>query len=304
MFLDTRLLVTLEAVARLRTFSEAAYELKFTQSAVSQQITELERQVGARVLDRRPVRPTAAGQVLLDGEAKVRQALAVADSELKALDAGDYGELRVGAFVSAGESFIPAALARFRAMHTDLRISLIESETGASYAALLRGDMDLAVTYDYDIHPLPPPVGLVRSLLFPDPVKIVLPASHPLAGQREVHLAEVDPADWIRTPVIAEDVTVLADSPQQVKTHFDGDDFRTVTRLVDAALGVAILPALTLIGAARGVVARPIAGHAPKRFVYSCRLDASRVPTAVVDLEQSLRGAVADVVLASAEWLN
>jgi hypothetical protein len=77
-----------------------------------------------------------------------------------------------------------------------------------------------------------------------------------------------------------------------------------VTRLVDAALGVAILPALTLIGAATGVVARPIAGYAPKRFVYSCRLDTSRVPTAVVDLEQCLSGAVADVVLASAEWLS
>ena len=118
------------------------------------------------MLDRRPVRPTAAGQVLLDGEAKVRRALAVADAELKALDAGDYGELRVGAFVSAGASFVPAALARLRAGHPDLRIALIESETGASYAALLRGDMDLAITYDYDIHPLPPPAGLVRRLLF------------------------------------------------------------------------------------------------------------------------------------------
>ena len=91
------------------------------------------------MLDRRPVRPTAAGRVLLDGEAKVRRALAVADAELKALDAGDYGELRVGAFVSAGASFVPAALARLRAVHPDLRIALIESEAGESYAALLRG---------------------------------------------------------------------------------------------------------------------------------------------------------------------
>ena len=135
--------------------------------------------------------------------------------------------------------------------------------------------MDLAITYDYDIHPLPPPAGLVRRLLFPDPVKIVLPADHPLAEQRVVHLGEVDPADWIRTPVIPQDLTLLAESPQQIRTDFDGDDFRTVTRLVDAALGVAILPILTLIGVATGVVARPIADHSLKRFVYSCRLETS-----------------------------
>ena len=117
-----------------------------------------------------------------------------------------------------------------------------------------------------------------------------------------VHLGEVDPADWIRTPVIPQDLTLLAESPQQIRTDFDGDDFRTVTRLVDAALGVAILPILTLIGVATGVVARPIADHSLKRFVYSCRLDTSRVPTAIADLEQCLDQAVAAVVLESEEW--
>jgi hypothetical protein len=66
--------------------------------------------------------------------------------------------------------------------------------------------------------------------------------------------------------------------------------------------GRAILPTLTLIGAAARVVARPIAGHALRRFVYSCRLDTSRVSTAVADLERCLDQAVAAVVLESAEW--
>ena len=59
---------------------------------------------------------------------------------------------------------------------------------------------------------------------------------------------------------------------------------------------------LTLIGAAAVVVARPIAGHPLRRFVYSCRLDTSRVPSTVADLEQCLDQAVAAVVLRSAEW--
>ena len=87
-------------------------------------------------------------------------------------------------------------------------------------------------------------------------------------------------------------------------TDFDGDDFRTVTRLVDAALGVAILPTLTLIGAAAGVVARPIAGQSLRRFVHSCRLGTSRVPTPVADLEQRLNQAVAAMVLGARSGLN
>jgi hypothetical protein len=69
-----------------------------------------------------------------------------------------------------------------------------------------------------------------------------------------------------------------------------------------AALGVAILPTLTLIGAAASVVARPIAGQSLSRFVYSCRLGTSRVPTAIAELEKCLDHAVAAVVLQSAEW--
>jgi Bacterial regulatory helix-turn-helix protein, lysR family len=61
MSLDPRLLLTLEAVARLRSFGEAGYELKFTQSAVSQQISELERQVGGCWIAGRSVRPRLVG---------------------------------------------------------------------------------------------------------------------------------------------------------------------------------------------------------------------------------------------------
>ena len=116
-----------------------------------------------------------------------------------------------------------------------------------------------------------------------------------------VNPSEVDPADWIRTPVVPQDLTVLTESRQRVMIDFDGDDFRTMTRLVDAALGVAIPPTPTLIGDSAGVVARPIADHSLRRLVYSCRLDTSQVPTAVADLEQCLDQAVATVVRGSAE---
>src|SRR6188508_3401190 len=98
---DPRLLATLEAVVRTGSFAAAARELGYSSPAVSQQIAELERRVGLRVLERRPVRPTQAGQILLEAEQGVRTALATAASELDAVRAGTVGQIRLGAFASA-----------------------------------------------------------------------------------------------------------------------------------------------------------------------------------------------------------
>ncbi|MEU1942262.1 LysR family transcriptional regulator [Streptomyces sp. NPDC059474] len=68
-------LATSVAVVRLGSFAAAAQELGYTQSAVSQQVAELERRAGLRVIQRRPVRPTAAGLVLLEAQGSVRTAM-------------------------------------------------------------------------------------------------------------------------------------------------------------------------------------------------------------------------------------
>jgi DNA-binding transcriptional LysR family regulator len=295
--LDPRHLATLEAVVRLGSFSAAATSLGYTQSAVSQQIAELERRTGLRVLDRRPVRPTAAGRVLLQAEVGLRQTLVAAATELQALDEGVSGSLRVGAFVSAGASFVPDALARLHADHPGLELTLVEVETGAAHDALLRGDLDLAVTYDYDRFPQPVPDGLVRRLLLRDPVRIVLPVGHRLTAHTTLRLTDPDPHEWIATPVTApgqllgELGTIVS---AEATVSFHGDDFRTATQLVAANLGVALLPTLALAEVSAAVTSRPLADSPLTRFVYSCRLDTRRVPTAVQRLETHLDHAAAN----------
>ncbi|MGQ0837542.1 LysR family transcriptional regulator [Actinokineospora sp.] len=295
--IDPRLLLTLETVVRLGTFAAAAADLGYTQSAVSQQIAELERQAGLRLLERRPARPTPAGAVLLEAEAAVRTAMTRAAAELTALDDGLAGEVRLSAFVSAAAAIVPAALARFRERHPGVRVTLSQQETDACYQGLLRGDIDLAVTFDYDRFPQPAPHGVRRTLIGRDPVVVALPAAHPLAALPSVRLADLAHEAWIGTPVTGTQLDLLAElarSPGfRPQLTFEGDDFRTVLGLVAHHHGIALLPALALTDPVEGTVARPITEEPLVRFLHTCRVDTARTANIVARLEQCLAATAA-----------
>ena len=289
MELEPRHLLTLREVVESGSFSVAARHLGYTQSAVSQQIKELERRVRTRVLNRRPVRPTAAGQLLLDAESRMRHVLVAAAAELGAVIEGSSGSLRVGAFASAAASFVPAALSRLQASHPGLDLTLVETETQDAYAALLRGDLDLAVTYQYD-QSQRPPTGLHRRLLFQDDIHIALPTGHPLTRHRTLRLTDPQPNEWIQTPVteLGSHLPGVASTNLAARVRFQGDNFHSVTKLVAAGLGVALLPALALGETTSTIISRPIEDMPFSRYIYTCRLDIQQVPAALGELEKFL----------------
>lgn len=280
MLLDPRHLVTLETVIRLGSFAAAAQDLGYTQSAVSQQIAELERRVGVRVVERRPVRATAAGQVLLDAEASIQATMSATAAELAALDSGLTGTVRLGAFVSAATSMVPPALAALRVSNPGVRVVLRQLETADSYAALLRGDLDLAITFDYDGEPQPPPTGIRRTLIRTDPVVVALPATHPLVDRDTVALNELGRDLLIITQVAAPHGHGLLE--------FQGDDFRTALCLVAEGLGAALLPELALRDAPAGVVGRRLRDSRWMRYIYVSRIDTRRTAAPIAQLESHL----------------
>jgi DNA-binding transcriptional LysR family regulator len=296
--LDPRHLATLETVVRTGSFAAAAEALGYTRPAVSQQIAELERRTGLRVLERRPVRPTPAGLVLLDAAMGVRAALATAAQELDAVRGGRTGQLRLGAFASAAGNIVPPALARLAAAHPGVQVSISQLEADASYSQLLRGDLDLALTFDYDVVPLPPPALLRRTLVADDPVLAVLPGGHPLAAQPVVDLADLACEAWIAAPRAGVPLELLAQLARsagfRARLWFGGDDVRTVAGLVAAGLGVALLPRLALRHSPAGVLVRPLAGAPLTRFLYTTRLDTRHAPPVVTALETLLAAVAAE----------
>ncbi|GAA0594577.1 LysR family transcriptional regulator [Kutzneria viridogrisea] len=295
---DPRHLLTLAAVVRLGSFAAAAEELGYTQSAVSQQVAELERRVGARVVVRRPVRATEAGQVLLDAEAAISASMSRAATELAALAEGTGGEVRLGAFISAAASIVPPALARLRASHPAVHITLRELEQRDTHALLFRGEIDLAITFDYEHAPESAPAGLVQEHLMDDPILVVLPVGHPLAGADSVAPADLPSDAWINTEVDVAGLTASAADGDRGSGHrldFDGTDFRTALNLVAAGLGVALLPRLLLLDAPPSVVVLPMRQPELLRRLYTCRLDTTGVSASIRRLEVYLREAVAEL---------
>lgn len=294
--IDPRHLITLAAVVRHGSFAAAAGELACTQSAVSQQIAEIERRIGTRVLDRRPVRPTRAGQVLLEAELAVRTSIAVALQELSALSHGRAGLVRLGAFASAAVGVVPCALAGLRRTHPDVQVKLSQLETEVSYAQILRGDLDLALTFDYDRAEREPPARIRRTLVAKDPVLVVLPVEHRLAGRESIRLADLAEDAWIASPVIARQLELLAELSRtpgfKRRLEFDGDDFQTVLALVDKNLGVALLPKLATLRAPAGVAMKPIVENPLTRFIYTSRLEARNVPAILTAFEEELTKAL------------
>ncbi|HEX6345753.1 LysR family transcriptional regulator [Umezawaea sp.] len=283
--MDPRLLATLEAVVRTGSFAAAAAELGYSAPAVSQQIADLERRIGLRVLERRPVRPTQAGQVLLEAELRLRAVLATAAVELDAVRDGSTGQIRLGAFASAAAHVVPGALARL----AGVPIALCQVETDAAYTALARGDLDLALTFDYAQDPTPLPAGLRRRLVVREPVLAVLAADHPLASRPTVDLADLAGDTWVAAPQACLRLDVVRElAAVRPELRFEGDDFHTVIGLVEAGLCVALLPRLSLRHSAAAVVARPLTGTPLTRDVYATRLDTRRTPQVVLTLERLL----------------
>jgi DNA-binding transcriptional LysR family regulator len=286
---DPRHLVTLAQVVRLGSFAAAADSLGYTQSAVSQQIGELERRVGERVVERRPVRVTAAGEVLLVAERRMQATMASVAAELDAITSGVTGQVRLGAFISAGRTFVARALAHFRAAHPGVHIILRELDlTADAYDAVLQREVDLAVTFDYDDTPLAVPLGIHRRFLRHDPLVVAMAEGHPLAARTEIEPSAIEGS--IATRVL----NLLAPErrPSRSALDFVGGDFATALELVAHGLGVVVLPELALTRAPAGVVYRPLTGRRSGRSIYLCRIESTRQTVPLTRLEACLTAAI------------
>ncbi|GAA0726761.1 LysR family transcriptional regulator [Dactylosporangium roseum] len=228
----------------------AAQRAGISASAASQQLTALERQCGARLLERsaRAVRLTAAGQVLADRAHKVLAELHAAAHAVQAAAGLRGGTLRVAAFASSGPALTVPALAAFHRRHPEVTLTFTELEPEEAVVAVADGHIDLAVTHQYRHLPPPDVRGLTQTLLHRDRLFLAVPAHARPATPAAISLAALADATWVSTKptdgfqAVTEHACRAAGFAPRI--DFRADDYDLLLGLVGAGMGVALVPEL------------------------------------------------------------
>jgi DNA-binding transcriptional LysR family regulator len=267
---ELRHLAALDAVVDEGSFARAADRLGYTQSALSQQISALERLVGVRLLERRsgrsPLGPTDAGALLLRHADRIVASLQAADADLAALREGAAGSVRVGTFQTVGTGLLPTLLARLAVEHPELEVSLVEAVRTEDLTALVE-------TGAVDVSFIVLPAGaepLETEPVMDDPWMLVVAAGSPLADRA----ARITPADLAALTL----VTYKYALPYNPEAHLQllgveprvllrTDETATVLGLVAAGVASAILPWLVVDPADTRISATRIDHLLPPRRV-------------------------------------
>jgi DNA-binding transcriptional LysR family regulator len=276
--LDVRRMRVLREVAQRGSFSAAAEALSFTQSAVSQQIAALEREAGTTLVERsvRGIRLTDAGRALVRHTEAILGRLAEAEAELEAIAGLRGGRLRMASFESAGATLMPLAIATFRERHPAVELSLSLAEPMDSVPKLKSGELEIALTFDPNDVATPSGESIEHVHLLDDPLYLALAPDHPLAGKRNLRLADLAGDAWIEgtpTCACAEMTRRACERAGFVpRIAFESDDYAAIQGFVAAGVGVALIAELALTTVRDDIVIRSLGREAPMRRIHAAAL--------------------------------
>jgi DNA-binding transcriptional LysR family regulator len=237
---------TFVAVATELNYGRAAQRLHLTQPAVSQQIRQLEKDVGVELVDRsgRAVRLTPSGEGFLP---LCRQTLTTADNAVRAArNAGsaDRGVVRIG-FAGALSTALVASLAReVRELHPGIELRITASHSSSGIMDLLQADtLDIGFTGMQRSVP-----GISTRLMSSQRLGVLVASDHPLAAKATVRLAEFSDAPFILTDLHSglqlrdQAIEACVDAGFRPRVVQEVPDTLTVMALVAAGIGVTVLP--------------------------------------------------------------
>ena len=265
---------TFVAVCDAGTLSAVARAQGVSQSAVSQHIRHLERELGVALFERsrRGVLPTSAGRVLLAAARESLGSLDAATRHLDRLKAGEIGHLRVSTGGTTLRHFMIRPLAAFRQRHPGIAFDFVSgTSTSRCLDAVRRDRADVAYVT----------IGVDETLELAPTVRtqwvLVVASDDPLASQTAMRPRELD---QIRAIGVGPTATSRSQLEQQLASHgvqlrfaATVDDWDTALRLAELGVGHAVVPAMWIhdLGKHRRLRAVPISGSSPVTFGWAAR---------------------------------
>ncbi|MFJ3721228.1 LysR family transcriptional regulator [Streptomyces sp. NPDC090045] len=293
---DIKKLRILRALAEQGTVTATAEALHMTPSAVSQQLTNLARQLGVTLLEAegRRVRLTDAAHLVLRHAEAVFAQLEAADAELAGYLSGDAGEVRVGAFSTAVPALVVPAVAALRTTRPGVEVRVREAEAAESYELLSAGGVDLALSLAAHA-PTARDARFTRVTLLEDPLDVALPPGHPLAGAAGLRLADLSGDRWIYggsgpwSEITRTACEAAGFVPEQAHS---ASGWTAILAMVEAGMGVALVPRM-VSSRVSGVAVRVLAHDRPTRHVIAAVRRGAEAAPALSHVLAALRAAAA-----------
>jgi DNA-binding transcriptional LysR family regulator len=263
------------AVAEELHFRRAAARLHISQPPLSQQISQLEDELGCRLLNRtrRSVELTPAGETFLRDARAMLGELEAAVATARRVDAGQAGLLRVSFVGSALLSIVPGIIQRFRRGRPEVEIELRERSTLAQLRALSVGVVDVGLVRP----PIEPDDALHTEVVMRERTVAAIPAGHPLARLARVPLKRLAAEPLVLFPreqapgfhdLLTGRLAATGTSPHVVQY---APEMLTIIGLVAAGIGVSPVPASVARLGLEGVTYRPLVGAPATELVAVTR---------------------------------
>ena len=258
-------------IAETHSITKAAQASHIALAAASRRVTQLEDQYGVKLLYRtaRGVELTPAGHALLAHARSLMSQVDTLRADLSEYTKQGKGLVRMQANASALAQYLPEDLAAFAAQHPEVKISLGEERSGAIADALRTGATDVGIVMEgADTE------GLQVLDYRADTLAVVVPRRHPLRGKPVAFetLLDHDFVGLDSTTVISQILAAQAAAAgRPLRLRVQVKSFDVVARLVQAGLGIGVLPEAAIRGfASMGLRSVPLTDEWARRRMYVC----------------------------------
>jgi DNA-binding transcriptional LysR family regulator len=287
--LDVRRLRVLRELAARGTIAATADALSFTPSAVSQQLSALEREAGVALLERngRGVRLTDAGRLLVGHADDVLARLEAAEADLEAAAGAVTGTLRVASFNTAARWLVPDAVAALVSAHPQVEVHVVDDDPWRTIPALRLGEFDVVLGHDFPYEAPHDGTGFHRVDLFDDELFLALgPGRHHL----QPDFAALEGEPWVAGhpgtschTVVVQACRAAGHEPRVVAAS---NDYSVILQLVARGLGVSLAPRIAHPLAPPEVDLVRLSPPLHRRIHALTRAGAERRPVVAAFLEQ------------------
>lgn len=282
--MDLARLRALRELSKRKTMAAVADALFLSASAVSQQIAQLEDEVGIKLVERRGrgVHLTAAAQKLVAHTERIMGILEEAKTDLAELKSVIAGDLRIAAFPSVAATLIPRAMRIMQEQHPDLNILVNAMEPNEGMAALRAWQTDIAIIDDMTVDAVHADANVDRLYLYTDHLFAIVPADHRLAQEKVIKISQLRHDRWaldLASNHYSEVIVGLCrEAGYEPLVNGTCNGFEVVVALIEAGCSVSVMPGLRVQSYRGDVAVKPISPKVERRIYAAMRRGEMRNP--------------------------